>query len=559
VERRRSTDEQMRLRTIVERMADGIVIVSRDGVILFANPAAERLFGRSASDLTGRDFGFPAVAGETTEVEVVRPQQQTVTAELRTVDTEWDQEPAHLISLRDITDRKRAEERAAQLDRERLGRIEAEAASQAKSDFLALMSHELRTPLNAVLGYAELLDMGVGGSLSPEQRQQVGRITASGRHLLGLVNEVLDLAKVEAGQLALEEGVGHSRGVVDQAFALIQPIAEGRGIALTAQTEAHGEAVFQGDDNRVRQILVNLLNNAVKFTNPGGKVTLEWGRTTKPDRDARLLGPRAWHFFRVKDTGIGIPPDKLATIFDPFVQVHGGHARTAEGSGLGLAISRRLARLMKGDLTVRSELDKGSTFTLWLPDASGRAKETAKWRQESPDTAARLEGLGEIGRVLLREVDPLLNAFIARLQEGPIVEGAREMRTCQLGAHTGTFVADVACTLAAIEESRGEPSAVVTDATQIQTVIAERHGAARALLGWTPNTLTREWSLLCDEMKRVIRLGGPGFSEESLAEAFVIIDRITEQATETSVRALNRASQNQPGPELIRRSDGGPG
>jgi signal transduction histidine kinase len=555
VDRRRNGGEQARLRTIVERMADGVVIVSQEGLIRFANPAAERLFGRSLSELSEREFGFPVVVGDTTEVEVVRPQQQTVTAELRTVDTEWEAEPAYLISLRDVTDRKRAEERAAQLDRERLARIEAEAASQAKSDFLALMSHELRTPLNAVLGYAELLDMGVGGALSPEQRQHVTRIAASGQHLLGLVNEVLDLAKVEAGQLALEHGVGRSREAGEQALALVLPMAESRGITLTAAAEGNGDAVFQGDDNRVRQILVNLLNNAVKFTAAGGRVTLTWGRTAKPDRDARLVGARAWHYFRVADTGVGIPPDKLTAIFDPFVQVEGGHARRAEGSGLGLAISRRLARLMKGDLTVRSEMGRGSTFTLWLPDAGGMARTTARGMEEHADVAARLQGLAEVGTVLLRQLDPLLEAFVTRLQDEPIVEGAGDMRDCQLTGHLGAFVADVACTLAAIEESGGEPSVVVADAAPIQAAIAERHGAERAQLGWTPNLVAREWMILCDEMKRVIRLGARGLTDQLLEEAFHILDRAVEQATEVSVRALNRAANNAPASELIRLPD----
>src|SRR5215216_3163036 len=157
-DRRRSRRlDQSRLRSIVERMADGVVVVGFDGVIRFANPAAEQLFGRSADELTQTEFGFPAVTGDTAEIDVVRPGGGTVLAELRVVETEWEGEPSRLVSLRDITDRKRAEERAAQLDRERVARAEAEAANHAKSQFLAIMSHELRTPLNAVIGYSELL------------------------------------------------------------------------------------------------------------------------------------------------------------------------------------------------------------------------------------------------------------------------------------------------------------------------------------------------------------------------------------------------------------------
>ena len=166
----------------------------------FANPAAERLFDRSADELVGTAFGFPLVAGETTEIEIVqRGGGAVVHAELRVVDTDWEEESVELVSLRDITDRKEAEERALQLGFEREARLEAEAASRAKSEFLAIMSHELRTPLNAVLGYAELLELGISGPLTDKMREQVGRIRASAKHLLGLVNDILDLAKVEAG------------------------------------------------------------------------------------------------------------------------------------------------------------------------------------------------------------------------------------------------------------------------------------------------------------------------------------------------------------------------
>jgi len=193
-----------RLRAIIERLPDGIVVVDREGNIRFVNPAAERLFARRANELIGNPFGFSVVAGETTEIDIVqRGGAGIVYAELRVVDTEWEDEPVELIALRDCTDRKASEERAKQLTREREARLEAEAMSQAKSDFLAIMSHELRTPLNAVLGYSELMELGIAGPINDKQREQLGRIRMSSKHLLGLVNQLLDLAKVEAGRLSV--------------------------------------------------------------------------------------------------------------------------------------------------------------------------------------------------------------------------------------------------------------------------------------------------------------------------------------------------------------------
>ncbi|MGH7618719.1 MAG: sensor histidine kinase, partial [Gemmatimonadaceae bacterium] len=534
--------DRERLRAIIDRLPDGIAIVDDDGIIQFANRAAEQLFGRSADDLRGRHLGFPVVAGESAEVDVVRPGTTPVTADLRVVNTEWEGGAALLVSLRDVSDRKRAEERAALLNRERAARSQAEAANHAKSQFLALMSHELRTPLNAVIGYAELLDLGIGGRLSDGQRRQVARIRLSGQHLLGLVNEVLDLARVEAGRLSLHQGMGDSHRVIDGALTLVLPIAERHGISLTSTTPADCDMTFEGDEDRVRQILVNLLNNAIKFTPAGGHVHVECGLADRSPADTKLVGSGPWTFFRVSDTGPGIPRDKLNAIFDPFVQVEKGHTRSKDGSGLGLTISRRLARLMNGDLTVSSESGRGSVFTLWLHDGREAATRVARWHASSPAVAMRLHGLGDVGRVLVRDLESLINAFLMRLRDEPIIEGAGALRACQLSNHLIEYVAGIAATLIALEELQGDASSEIADATHIQAAIAECHGRQRSQLGWTAERLQREWAILREELDRFVRLHGRELLEPALAEASHVVERMIAHGMEISGRALERAA-----------------
>ena len=537
VERRRS--ERTRLRTIVERMADGIVITTRDGVIRFANPAAEGLFGRPADDLVGEQFGAPIVRGETSEIEIVRGGGQVLHAELRVADFEWESEPSYLISLRDVTDRKRAEEQQRQLQREQAARAEAEAASQAKSEFLAIMSHELRTPLNAVLGYADLLQLGVAGSLSDEQRQQLRRISASGRHLLALVNEVLDLARIESGRLKVERVPFRASDVVDGAVVLVQPQAELRGLRMSRQDHsAHASCV--GDQDRVRQILVNVFANAIKFTPAGGRVTIEIGVTATPDEAIRARGETGWVYFRVSDTGPGIAPDHLDAIFAPFVQVQSGHTRNNDGTGLGLTISRRLARLMNGDLTVHSVVGEGAVFTLWLPQAA-----EMKERRIDRDLALHgrepvVKGLAEVGEALLRDLEPVLDAFVARLRETSPAPAARTLHFSQLADHTATLIADIGETLVVIEESGGEPSSIIGDGTEIRRLVAERHGAQRARLGWTSDALRAEHAMLREEIERAIHRRFLGESGGRIAEAIRVVGQLIADAEACALRSLAR-------------------
>jgi signal transduction histidine kinase len=230
-------------------------------------------------------------------------------------------------------------------------RAAADDANQAKSSFLAMMSHELRTPLNAIAGYLQILELGIAGPISDAQRDILHRLDQSSRHLLRLINEVLDLARIEAGHVQYKIRRTNLQTIVKGVLPIAEPLFGAKQIAF--EVDVPSDIVVNADDEKLSQIILNLLGNAAKFTATGGRVRLYAERATE----------RKIHL-HVQDTGIGIPRDQLDAIFEPFVQVDSSRTRTAEGSGLGLAISRDLARGMGGNLIVRSEVGAGSTFTL---------------------------------------------------------------------------------------------------------------------------------------------------------------------------------------------------
>jgi PAS domain S-box-containing protein len=233
---------------------------------------------------------------------------------------------------------------------------DAEEANRVKGDFLASMSHELRTPLNAIAGYTQLLELGLRGPVTDEQHRDLQRISASQQHLLGVINDILNFSRIEAGQMSYKIENVPVQQILESAEALMAPVASARQVTLEIKP-CPRNAVIRADRAKVEQILINLLSNAVKFTPPGGHVWLECA-----------LGEAAATIV-VRDTGIGVDPDHLEPIFDPFVQVGRSLARPSEGTGLGLAISRDLARAMSGDVTVESAPGKGSSFSLILPRA----------------------------------------------------------------------------------------------------------------------------------------------------------------------------------------------
>ena len=419
-------------------------------------------------------------------------------------------------------------------------RAAADAASRAKSQFLATTSHEIRTPINAIIGYSELLELGIPGPLTDEQRAYLERVRLSSRHLLGVVNQVLDLSKIEAGRMVIRVRPARAGEPAEAAAALVAPQAQAGRVALTNACAADAAIAFLGDAGRVEQILVNLLTNAVKFTEPGGTVTVTCGQTRVPAADA-VVEPhdRGWMYYRVEDTGVGIPPDQLETVFEPFVQADQGHTRTREGTGLGLAISRRLARMMGGDVTARSTPAGGSTFFVWLPAA--RPEEVAGGAAPAGERRGRsryARGLSVVGEAALEEIERVLSGYAARLRSDPATPSARAMDDVDLEDHTATFLADMAQALAAIEAAHGEPSANLRDGTLIQRVIAERHGSQRARLGWSEAELRREFEVLREELAHAVRRRVRDADGVELEEALGLFARFIAHAEAASRRTM---------------------
>ena len=236
----------------------------------------------------------------------------------------------------------------------------AQAASRSKSEFLSAMSHELRTPLNAIGGHVQLIEMELHGPINDAQRQALGRVQRSQRHLLALINDLLNCARCDAG--LVDYAIEHLpiADAIGDMVATLAPVAAAKGLdcAIVAPPLGEAEVLVQADAEKLRQILQNLIGNAIKFSPAGTRVTIEAGRCPTDASLAEL---------HVSDTGVGIPAPKLASIFEPFVQLGGSTGSQRDGVGLGLSISRMLARGMGGDLTVQSEMGMGSTFTLTLP------------------------------------------------------------------------------------------------------------------------------------------------------------------------------------------------
>lgn len=424
-----------------------------------------------------------------------------------------------------------------------------EAANWAKAEFLSVMAHELRTPLNAIIGYGELLEMGISGPVSETQRIYLERIRSSGRRLVGLIDEVLDLGKVEAGQLKVVREECCVDDAIESALNLVLPQAAERGIHIVNRCERDGALYYIGDRTRVEQILINLLTNAVKFTEGGGLVEIDCSKVNKPEASLREISTKqAWMALRIRDTGIGMAPDAVTKVFDPFVQVEKPLTRTKGGTGLGLTISRRLARLMGGDLTLESEAGKGSTFTLWLPAIDEEA--TSASEQLDRRTPARYaQGIATLGVALLEQIDAIVRVYARRLRSKKGIVRAKNLSKSELEDHAAAFLADIVQALVVVEEAQGGPSDIMRDGSVLRRIISERHGAQRHRLGWTEKELGIEFEILKKSVDDAARkVGGKEIdrhAKSALRAARTVLGQLLDTAEEISLRGFRLAAMDE--------------
>jgi PAS domain S-box-containing protein len=416
------------LAAIVASSDDAIVGKRLDGTVVSWNKGAERVFGYTAEDMVGSSILtlFPPelkheeafIIGELTQGRRVEHFETTrVRKDGTRIDVSVTVSPIRDKSgtivgaskiARDITEAKRLresvrilneelEEQANALEQQleetqamateleeantqlgeaadnaRKAQRQAEEANQARADFLRTMSHELRTPLNAIGGYADLMESGVHGALSVQYREYIDRIHRSQRHLLDLINGVLDFSRLEAGRLPVARTNVDVGTIFQRLVPLVESLAREKNQQLAIDMPAQPMMAL-ADGDRTLQILLNLVSNAIKFTPSGGKISV----CALPTPPGRLS-------LQVEDTGPGIAEGDQQRVFEPFVQVDRSLTRTAQGSGLGLAISRELARAMNGDVTLVSAPGKGCTFTLVLDDANG-ASASAPRQSQSPE------------------------------------------------------------------------------------------------------------------------------------------------------------------------------
>ena len=350
---------QQQLQKLITENADGIIVVDRQGIVQFVNPAAQQLLNKSSAELIGESLGFPVVDGDYSEVDIPQGTKGILVAQMRVSQIQWQKTDAYIVSLRDIT-------RLKQVEEERVGLLhEAQAASRAKDEFLAVLSHELRTPLNPIVGWSQLLLMG---NLSQAQvKKGIETIQRNAMLQAQLIEDILDISRIIRGKLKLEAAPVNLIAVIDSALDTVSLAAQAKSIQIDTNLD-ESVGLVQADSTRLQQVVWNLLSNAIKFTHNGGRVSISLTTTTKsskPDGENHRI---SYAKIEVRDTGKGIDPEFLPYVFDYFRQAESGKTRTEGGLGLGLAIVRRLIELHGGEAIATSPgLGKGATFTVLLP------------------------------------------------------------------------------------------------------------------------------------------------------------------------------------------------
>ncbi len=365
-------------RKLVEATMDGLLITDLEGEVTDANREMERLSGRPRSGLLGHrlvDFidPSPALSRALAQLAQGRPVRD-LELTLRRPDGGRielscnasalfggrDRPSGLIAAVRDVSDAKRLREQLEAQNRElQVQNDEVQEASRLKSEFLATMSHELRTPLNSIIGFSDFLLTDPDGRLAPDQREYLSDILSSGNHLLSLINDVLDLAKIESGKLELRPGPCVLSAAIEEVCSVLRPQFQARQLTLSVRVDPSVDRIIV-DEVRLKQILFNLLSNAVKFTGPVGEVEV-----TAAPYYGRMVE------VRVRDTGIGIPVQDLSRIFREFEQLDTGAGRHYSGTGLGLSVCRKLVDLMGGGFTVQSQVGVGSVFAVQLPFVPG--------------------------------------------------------------------------------------------------------------------------------------------------------------------------------------------
>jgi len=364
-----SDDEQsIYFLAVLENVVEGIIVIDHKACILGSNKSIKNIFGYSSDEINGKNVrmlmpepyhsahdgylhnylesGEAKIIGLGREVTGLHKDGHSFAMELSVTEIKDDTHHHFIGIVRDISKRKAIERQLLQ------AKHDASVASEAKSGFLANMSHELRTPMNSIIGFSGILAEGMAGELNEEQKKQIAIIQSSGEHLLDLINNTLDISKIEAGKMQLELETCSLKDLISETIAIVSPLAASKSLNISQAIHCTHDQFFH-DPGKLKQVLLNLLSNAVKFT-PAGSIEV------RAHQDKNILT------FHVSDSGMGIAAEHLETVFGEFEQV-GDKTGNDTGTGLGLALCRKILALMGGDISVKSELGKGSTFSFTVP------------------------------------------------------------------------------------------------------------------------------------------------------------------------------------------------